>query len=144
MNVGFFAVRPDSRLLRAAELFAGVANFSEKPSRSSPRGGWADSGFAPAGGYFVGAECGQGFFHTLYYKKSSSIAQNALEEAGLGAPGALVAGQIDRCVWNYQTSFQCKENFDCSRVRAHHKPATLKRGSNPKECMKRNKTLGSV
>ncbi|CAK0809186.1 unnamed protein product [Prorocentrum cordatum] len=120
LNVGFFAVRPDSRLLRAAELFAEVANFSEKPSSLSPRGGWADSGFAPAGGYFVGAECGQGFFHTLLYKKSAPVLR-ALAAAGL-PPAGVSALQVDRCVWNYQTGHQCRPAFDCGSVRAHHKP----------------------
>jgi len=59
LNVGFFAVRPDRRLLHAAEIFASNVTFSEKT-------GWANSGFKPSSGYFVGAECGQGYFHTLF------------------------------------------------------------------------------
>eukprot|EP00929_Paragymnodinium_shiwhaense_P107125 TRINITY_DN73195_c0_g1_i1.p1 TRINITY_DN73195_c0_g1~~TRINITY_DN73195_c0_g1_i1.p1 ORF type:complete len:399 (+),score=73.83 TRINITY_DN73195_c0_g1_i1:66-1199(+) len=126
LNVGFFAVRPDQRLMKAAQLFAQKANYSVTE-------GWGASGYKPAGGYYVGAECGQGFFHTLFYKKSSEVAREALQEAGLGAPGVLLAAQIDMCPWNYQLSMFCK-GFDCSQVQAHHKP-TMK-GSDPAECLK--------
>merc|ERR1712130_552112 len=87
LNIGFLAVRPDARLLDAARIFARTAPFDDKK-------GWANSGFAPSGSYFVGAECGQGFFHTLFYKKQSAVAQKALTEAGLNAPGAFTASQI--------------------------------------------------
>jgi hypothetical protein len=139
-NVGFFAVRPDPKYMKAALSFAKLASFDDKV-------GWAESGFAPSGGYYVGAECGQGFFHTLFYKavsNSSKVGRQALQEAGLLSPGYnLLATQIDKCVWNYQTSYQCKSGFDCSRVAAHHKPGLPgQRGSDPNECMKwpKNKT----
>jgi len=128
LNVGFFALRPDPRFLQAARIFSRVANFT-KPT------GWGECGFAPNGGKYVGAECGQGFFHTLFYKRKCKLARWALAEAGLDAPGALQVAQLDRCVWNYQTSFQCKKDFDCKRVRVHHKPPA-RRGSNPNECVK--------
>ena len=41
--------------------------------------------------------------------------------------------QIDKCMWNYQTSYQCN-NFECSRVRVHHKP--MQPGSDHRECLK--------
>jgi len=124
LNIGFFAAKPDQRLMQAALAFARDSPFNRYS-------GWSESGWEPSAGYYVGAECGQGFFHTLFYKQNMLPSRNALEEAGLGS---LVARQIDRCEWNYQTSFMCAD-FDCSRVRAHHKPA--KPGSDPKECLKR-------
>jgi len=125
LNVGFFAAKPDQRLMQAALAFAKESPFNDET-------GWAESGWEPSGGYFVGAECGQGFFHTLFYKQDQLASRWALEQAGLG--GSLIVKQVDRCEWNYQTSFQCHD-FDCSRVRAHHKPA--RPGSDPKECLKR-------
>merc|ERR1712203_557147 len=104
LNIGFWAVRPDARLLEASRIFARAAPFDDKK-------GWANSGFAPSNGYFVGAECGQGFFHTLFYKKKSKVAQSSLAQAGLNSTGAFAASQIDRCIWNYQTSFQCSRRF---------------------------------
>ena len=62
LNVGFFAAKPDKRLVRAAEIFADGVEFNRQT-------GWATGGFAPSGGYFIGAECGQGYVHTLYMKK---------------------------------------------------------------------------
>ncbi|CAJ1382082.1 unnamed protein product [Effrenium voratum] len=122
LNVGFFALRPDKRLFQAAVNFALHANFSMNTS-------WGEMGWTPAGGYFVGGECGQGFWYALFYKFGGS-AQQALQSAGLSV---VDSAQIDRCMWNYQTSFQCKEHLDCSRVRVHHKPAIK---TEWKECQK--------
>lgn len=129
LNVGFFAVRPDPRLLKAALIFAENASFSEGT-------GWANSGFKPAGGYFVGAECGQGYFNTLFYHTKSAKARSALAAAGLLAPDGtlkVAAAQLDRCIWNYQTGFECPAGFDCERVRVHHKPTGKPVG---KDCTK--------
>lgn len=128
LNVGFFALKPDPKLLQAARNFGKIADFDEKT-------GWAKLGWQPSGGYFVGAECGQGFWHTFFYKKKSPEVTNALKDAGLGETGGFEAVQIDRCIWNYQTSFQCKPSNFCKEVRAHHKP-TQPRGSDPNECEK--------
>lgn len=124
LNVGFFATKPSPRLLQAALAFAREADYSDKT-------GWADSGWAPSNGYYVGGECGQGFFHHLFYKQGKKASQLALAEAGL-APDSLVAQQLDRCTWNYQTSYDCPD-FDCSLVRAHHKP---NQPLGPHECLK--------
>jgi len=126
LNVGFFALKPDQRLLKASEIFAKEANYSVDH-------GWGASGYKPAGGYYVGAECGQGFFHTLFYQKRSAIGQAALKEVGMGEPGSFLAAQVDICKWNYQTSMFC-HGYDCSQVQAHHKPA--QKGSDPQECLK--------
>lgn len=128
LNIGFFAMRPDPRMLHAAEYFLTHYNYSLET-------GWGESGWEPAKVKYAGGECGQGVIHTLFYMKKSKPAQTSLAVAGLGAPGSVQAHQIDKCVWNYQTSFQCPLNFDCSLVRAHHKPK--KPGRNPKECLKR-------
>jgi len=129
LNVGFFATKPDMRLMQAALAFARDSSYDRET-------GWSGAGWAPSGGYYVGAECGQGFFHTLFYKQNASVSRKALEDAGLGG-GSLIAKQVNRCEWNYQTSSMCND-FDCSRVRAHHKP--VRPGSNPKECLKRGMT----
>ncbi|CAE8679637.1 unnamed protein product, partial [Polarella glacialis] len=86
------------------------------------------------GGYYVGGECGQGFFYTLFYK-SGPPARRALEGAGVWDNGVFESAQIDRCIWNYQTSYQCRADLDCTKVRVHHKP-TRERGSDPHECEK--------
>jgi len=118
LNVGFFASRPDKRLLRAAELFAENITFND-------RTGWGGSGFKPSNGRFVGAECGQGFFHTLFYQKHSHKAQQALAAAGV----TVKAAQLDLCIWNYQGGSTCPPDFDCSLVRAHHKPTREPQGN---------------
>lgn len=122
LNVGFFALKPHRLLLKAAEDFAQEADYSELT-------GWAKEGWKPCGGYYVGGECGQGFFHTLFYKRQRILQQKMLE-----AGQNWTALQIDKCVWNYQTSFQCPKSFHCSNVRVHHKP--MKPGSDPHECLK--------
>jgi len=120
LNVGFFAVRPDRRLLLAAERFADNMTFSVKT-------GWGGIGFAPCDNKFVGAECGQGYFHTLFYKQYHQRVKEAFAAAGLpltGATSAPRSAQVDRCVWNYQGGVGCAPRFDCRRVRAHHKPTS--------------------
>lgn len=114
LNVGFFAVRPDRRLLRAAELFAEGISFDKNR-------GWGGAGFAPSRGYFVGAECGQGYFLTLMYHRTAQ-ARRAFAAAGLEENGGVRAAQIDRCIWNYQTGYDCGASFKCGQIRAHHKP----------------------
>ncbi|CAE7365376.1 unnamed protein product [Symbiodinium natans] len=122
LNVGFFALQPHKALLQAAVDFARQADYSELT-------GWANEGWRPSGGYYVGGECGQGFFHALFYKRSASL------RARLGRLGRnWTSAQVDKCVWNYQTSFQCRRGFDCRRVRVHHKPT--RPGSDPEECLK--------
>eukprot|EP00930_Biecheleria_cincta_P046515 TRINITY_DN32087_c0_g1_i1.p1 TRINITY_DN32087_c0_g1~~TRINITY_DN32087_c0_g1_i1.p1 ORF type:complete len:712 (-),score=69.22 TRINITY_DN32087_c0_g1_i1:124-2259(-) len=121
-NVGFFAVRPDRRLLKAAEFFGGNVTFTVER-------GWGNCGHAPAGDKFVGAECGQGFFHTLMYKPKCKPVKQALAAAGaLDAEGNLLvkAVMIDRCIWNYQQDGDCGGNrrFNCSVIRVHHKPTS--------------------
>lgn len=116
LNVGFFALRPDPKLLAAAEEFADGLKFSWTK-------GWDNAGFEPAGtSKFIGAECGQGYFHTLLYDRKSKKAQAAMVAAGFSGVEAANAVQIDRCVWNYQTGSNCPRKFDCGLVRAHHKP----------------------
>lgn len=127
LNIGFIALRPDKRLLEAARIFARENAFTQV-------GGWGDSGWKPNGGYYVGGECGQGFFYTLFYKKSEA-ARKALQAAGVWENGVFDPAQIDRCIWNYQTSYQCKPDFNCERVRVHHKP-TRERGTDKNECEK--------
>ncbi|CAK0900540.1 unnamed protein product [Prorocentrum cordatum] len=127
LNIGFFALRPDPRFMQASRFFAENYNYSLA-------NGWGNSGWAPSKVKYAGGECGQGFIHTLLYKRGSEPSLKSLEAAGLAAPGMLDPVQIDKCVWNYQTSFQCPKDFDCSLVRAHHKPK--KPGKNPNECLK--------
>eukprot|EP00931_Biecheleriopsis_adriatica_P063732 TRINITY_DN3865_c0_g1_i1.p1 TRINITY_DN3865_c0_g1~~TRINITY_DN3865_c0_g1_i1.p1 ORF type:complete len:376 (+),score=82.51 TRINITY_DN3865_c0_g1_i1:89-1129(+) len=129
LNVGFFALKPNKKLLQAAVHFAQDASYSEKD-------GWGKSGWAPSGDYYVGSECGQGFMYTLFYT-SHEISQQSFKKAGLPVgSSSFQAVQVDRCIWNYQTASNC-EHFDCARVRAHHKPVrTNDKSKNQKECMK--------
>ena len=121
-NVGFFALRPDKRLLRAAEIFGASVNFTVET-------GWGNCGFRPSGSKFVGAECGQGFFHTLFYKTCKPVKQ-ALLEAGLrdvkGNPRLpLQSVMVDRCIWNYQNDGDCGNGlFSCNAIQVHHKPTS--------------------
>ncbi|CAK9104079.1 unnamed protein product [Durusdinium trenchii] len=124
LNVGFFAVKPDRRLVEAAVFFAQQNAFDHNT-------GWGGAGWAPNGGYYVGGECGQGFFYTLFYRKSPG-SQSALEHVGLW--DTFKSAQLDRCIWNYQTDSSCRKDLDCRHVRVHHKP-TRERGSE-KECDK--------
>jgi len=128
LNIGFFALRPDKRMLEAARHFSRETEFSQLT-------GWGNAGWKPNGGYYVGGECGQGFFYTLFHKQSSPNSKQALERAGVYQTGVFDAAQIDRCIWNYQTSYQCRPDFDCERVRVHHKP-TRERGNDKNECEK--------
>merc|ERR1719433_1221999 len=47
LNVGFFAFKPSLALFQAALAFAREADYSEFT-------GWGQSGWSPAGGYYVG------------------------------------------------------------------------------------------
>jgi len=108
LNLGFFALKPSSALLETAIAFSEIADFDKAT-------GWDNAGYLPSHGKYFGAECGQGYLHTLLYKNTSAV-QRAFQKTGL----KLQASQIDRCAWNYQG--QCPdERFDCSQVRAHHK-----------------------
>eukprot|EP00438_Fugacium_kawagutii_P017420 Skav208450 [mRNA] locus=scaffold1104:47728:55635:+ [translate_table: standard] len=49
LNVGFFATKPDRRLVDAAVLFAQQNSFDHNT-------GWGGAGWAPNGGYYVGGE----------------------------------------------------------------------------------------
>lgn len=122
-NVGFFALRPDKRLLRAAEFFGANVTFTVAT-------GWGRCGFLPSGNKFVGAECGQGFFHTLFYKKCKPV-ETSLVAAGLHDSAGkaylhLESVMVDRCIWNYQNDGDCGGNprFDCNAIRVHHKPTS--------------------
>ncbi|CAK0897231.1 unnamed protein product, partial [Prorocentrum cordatum] len=74
--VGFFAVRPSAALLRAAELWAENLTFSGET-------GWGGLGFLPSLDKFVGAECGQGYFHALFYKQGAPSVRRAFRAAGV-------------------------------------------------------------
>lgn len=130
LNVGFFALRPSPQMLEAARIFGRKADYNDQT-------GWGNAKHRPSNGGFIGSECGQGFVHTLFYHSKSPLVAKSLEEAGLGTPGnwAFKAVQIDRCLWNYQTSHQCRRKNFCYEVRAHHKPNSP-RGSDPTECEK--------
>jgi hypothetical protein len=108
LNIGFFAVKPSQALMKAALAFSEAADYNNED-------GWDNASFLPAQSKYPGAECGQGFFHTLLYKKSP-LAEKALRNNKV----QLAAHQIDKCVWNYQVGCP-KKDWDCSTIRAHHK-----------------------
>lgn len=127
LNGGFFALKPDPRLLNAARIF-------DKDNGFDTFSGWGACGWSPNPNYYAGGECQQGFLHSLFYKKACEPAAQALQQTG--SQGLFEAHQIDRCTWNYQTSGWGCENFDCNLVRAHHKPVTASH-TDPKECLKK-------
>lgn len=130
LNVGFFALRPNRSILEAARNFARNAKYSKLS-------GWAKSAFLPSHGEYPGSECGQGFWHALFYKiERNKVVAQAWIDAGVVSGGPVV-DQLDLCIWNYQGSGRCAENFDCRRVRAHHKPVKSMEGARPNECQKR-------
>ncbi|CAK0830209.1 unnamed protein product [Prorocentrum cordatum] len=116
VSVAIIVVRPDPRILRASVAFAQKAAFSRVD-------GWAGGGYLPTANKYIGAECGQGLFHTLFYMQNiNRLARWALASSGISE---LRVGQLDRCEWNYQGGEGCGkagEGFDCGRVRVHHKP----------------------
>ncbi|CAK0833398.1 unnamed protein product [Prorocentrum cordatum] len=110
LNLGFMAFRPSRLLKEAAVRLAQLANFNMVT-------GWGNAGFAPTNRWFTGAECGQGFVHTLLYKTASAAVLQAVRETGALLPTAV---QVDRCVWNHQHDGPCK-NGGCSNIRLIHK-----------------------
>ncbi|CAD7950843.1 unnamed protein product [Amoebophrya sp. A120] len=130
INVGFFALKPKAKLLEAAVHFSKVAGFEPK------RGGWADAGFWPNQYYFIGAECGQGYWLTMLFRRDHTVVREAYRKAGLPLT-AVRAASIDRCVWNYQLSSGCDAigGARCDKVIGHHKPARA--GSDDNECLKK-------
>jgi len=93
INMGFLAVRPNSAWLQAVVNFAREANFSKQT-------GWDGAMFKPDGAKYIGAECGQGFIHTLFYKRTPAT-RRAFEQAGLVDTAGVKAAMIDICIWNY-------------------------------------------
>jgi len=55
---------------------------------------------------------------TLVFSPSESIPGPWMDPRN----GVFEPAQLDRCLWNYQTSWGCRKDFDCERVRVHHKP----------------------
>lgn len=113
LNSGLFAVRPSSTLLKAAVKFAEVADYRKMT-------GWAGAGQAPGPRDHIGAECGQGFLHTLLYKSNAPEVQLAVTKAGATAhwPKAV---QMERCIWNRQHGTGCSKDAGCKDVVAIHK-----------------------
>lgn len=129
LNMGTFAVRPDPKLLQTALNFAQRASFNSTS-------GWAGAGFKPSTAKFFGAECGQGFFHTLFYKKNNPEVQLAFQQVG-NETALLEASMVDRCVWNYQGTKDCLPDFDCAQIRAHHKFMASQKNDEPRpQCNK--------
>lgn len=95
-NIGYFAVKPSRALLDASVRYAQNVDFD-------PYTGWDGAGNAPFRTKFVGAECGQGFLHHLFHKKTEG-ADKAFAAAKATRP---IAKQIDRCLWNYQKDQDC-------------------------------------
>lgn len=124
LNSGFFAVRPDPRLLAAAVRFAETADYDRQMGT-----GWGSAGLAPwkrglpVDVEYPGSSCGQGFLHTLFYKTTDGILE-AFRHAGIRRPQA---GHLDRCAWNFQGERDCgpwpqvEQDFDCDKIVMIHK-----------------------
>lgn len=124
-NIGYFAVKPHKALLEASVNFAQVADFDKYT-------GWGGGGMAPSRTQFIGAECGQGFVHTLMYKHFPEV-EEAFAKAGAKKP---VAKQMERCVWNYQKDKDCnKADTSCDSVVMIHK--------DDEKCRKRTSLAGA-
>lgn len=95
-NIGYFAVKPSRALFDATVHYAQIADFD-------PFTNWGDAGNAPFKGKYTGGECGQGFLHALFYKKTE-LGDKAFALAGATRP---IAKQVDRCLWNYQKDEEC-------------------------------------
>merc|ERR1712151_575258 len=113
INIGMVVVRPSAALLQAVVSFAQSVNFTNEA-------GWGGAMFKPYGSKYIGAECGQGFLHTLFFKRTEATRQ-AFESAGLPNWEGVRAAMVDVCIWNYQNHAYCPKNFNCSMVRVHHK-----------------------
>eukprot|EP00040_Diaphanoeca_grandis_P033076 m.201734 g.201734 ORF g.201734 m.201734 type:complete len:480 (-) comp32804_c7_seq4:36-1475(-) len=124
LNLGFFAVRPDPRVLMAAVEFAQTVDYTREE-------GWGKMGHTPSGGPFTGASCGQGFFWTVFFKNGEaedSAELNAVyKHANVTRPEAFL---IDRCIWDFQVEMTtgewgrgnaCSPTFSCDQVRVLHK-----------------------
>lgn len=120
LNLGFMALRPNRRLKEAGIRLAQLADYSKAT-------GWGDAGHAPSKTPFVGAECGQGFVHTLMYKTTSPSVVQAVEETGASLPTAV---QVNRCIWNHQHDGPCKQG-GCQSIVMLHKDLWS-------QCKKRN------
>lgn len=98
LNLGFIAFKPNLGLLRAAELFVAESDYMmhDKKSRPLPNGafagGWDNIGFVPFGRHFIGGNCGQGLYWSLYYKNGERNTTRLLDriwtEAGIERPPA--------------------------------------------------------
>ncbi|CAD7947393.1 unnamed protein product [Amoebophrya sp. A120] len=98
--------------------------------------------------YFVGGECGQGYFLTLLYHLSNPVVKTAYEKAGFPIEN-IKPFSVDRCQWNYQTNngHVCEKiQSSCDKVIAHHKPGkefyapgqdVSKAGDQYGQCLKR-------
>ncbi|CAD7942908.1 unnamed protein product [Amoebophrya sp. A120] len=76
--------------------------------------------------YFVDAECGQGYFLTLFLHLQNPTVQQAYQRANVPL-GDVKFLSLDRCQWNYQTGWfgicdKMQKNAACDRIIAHHKP----------------------
>merc|ERR1719230_2453618 len=79
--------------------------------------GWGGGGMAPSRTAFVGAECGQGFMHSMFYKSYAEV-DESFAKAGAKKP---IAKQMDRCIWNYQKDQSCLKESSCDSVVMIHK-----------------------
>lgn len=106
-NLGFAAFRPDPRVQQAALYFLAHANYSDID-------GWGGAGFWPKKNKFIGSECGQGVFWTLFYNNGLDrddipLVETSFLQAGLQARPE--AYQVDMCTWNFQRWGQYKQGY---------------------------------
>lgn len=128
MNLGVWAFKPSAGLRDTAVAFGKTAVYQKRGDGGSQSGGWSSVGFAPAGGEFVGAACGQGFVWTLFYKNghrnTSTVLDKVWRESAVPRPRAY---QLDRCRWNFQgeRTDKCDPSYICSETRLSHKQIQL-------------------
>lgn len=94
LNLGFIGFKPDLRLLTVAEQFVAIVDYTMHDNSRPPlpnggyTGGWDNQGFAPYPRNFIGGNCGQGLYWSLYYKNGERNTTELLDKvwADVGMP----------------------------------------------------------
>eukprot|EP00037_Helgoeca_nana_P019115 m.185375 g.185375 ORF g.185375 m.185375 type:complete len:615 (+) comp24725_c0_seq1:140-1984(+) len=144
-NMGFYAVRPDKRLVEAFEYYMARANYTRADHETGKRtqwwgaGGWDGIGFAPNIHDYITSECGQGIMPALYFKNGERNSTQLVDEAWLHVGrDRPTAYPLDRCQYNwihegtaYSRYTQCEKEFTCGQTKLMHKMNTEAKTGEP-------------
>jgi hypothetical protein len=123
INIGVFAVKPRPAIKEAGMNLLQAADYTRIT-------GWGGAGHAPQTGSFIGSECGQGLFHTMFFKSDYGPVQLAAQQAGTVMPPAHM---VDLCKWNYLHGWECPKKLRCEDVVLIHKQSMDKDGCHAKQ-----------